>query len=277
MSKTKVVLLGTGTPRMIPDRYMSSLAIIVDENAYIVDCGSGILERLSHARAKGISALESKNLTHLFLTHFHPDHTVGLPGFIISPWNLGREKLSVFGPKGTKKMVDNVLLAFEDGINEHLNHGPKPLPELKVDTQEFLGGVIYKDDVLEVEAIPVDHGTFNAFAFKFVTADKTIVVSGDTTTPIKALNEAAKDCDILIHEAFCEDAINRQPKQYRDYMKLVHTSGRNLGKVAAEINPKKLVLTHQILFDSNENDLLNEVKENFKGELFYGNDLDVFE
>ena len=95
---TKVVLLGTGTPRMVPNRYMSSLVIIVDDKAYVVDCGSGVLERLSQARAMGLNALDNKNLTQLFITHFHPDHTVGLPGFIISPWNLGREKLGIYGP-----------------------------------------------------------------------------------------------------------------------------------------------------------------------------------
>jgi len=274
---TKVVLLGTGTPRMVPNRYMSSLVIIVDDKAYVVDCGSGVLERLSQARAMGLNALDNKNLTQLFITHFHPDHTVGLPGFIISPWNLGREKLGIYGPRGIKNMVDNVLKAFELGINEHLNHGPKPLNDIVIDVQEFTSGTIYKDELVEVEAIPVEHGTFNAFAFKFTTPDKTIVISGDTTSPIAALNEAAKNCDILVHEVFCETAINQQPKQYRDYMKSVHTSGRDLGKIAAQINPKKLVLTHQILFNSTEEDLLDEIKENYKGELFFSNDLDVFE
>lgn len=276
-SKTQVILLGTGTPVMTPGRYQSSTAIIVNEQPYIIDCGSGILERLSHARDKGLSALANPNLTKLFLTHFHPDHTVALPGFLIAPWNMGRkDPLEVYGPSGTQNIIDTVLKAFQPGIKEHLHHGPKPLKPIETKIQEIREGIIYIDDNVEVEAIRVSHGTFEAYAYKFTTADKTVVISGDTC-PCPNLYEKAKNCDILVHEVYCESAMPEMPKQYQDYFKSVHTGSIELGKIANEVNPGLLVLTHQIQYNKTPEDIVNEVRMNYQGELAYGNDLDIFE
>ncbi|MBQ4913268.1 MBL fold metallo-hydrolase [Maribacter sp. MMG018] len=280
-SRTKVVLLGTGTPVMVSGRYQSSLAIIVDETSYIVDCGSGILERLSNARARGIKGLENKKLTRLFITHFHPDHTVGLPAFMICPWNAERwDTLKIFGPKGIEKKVNGLLDVFEDGINEHLNSNPKFMSPIDIEPKAYTQGIIYKDDLVKVEAIPVEHGNLEAYAFKFITPDKTIVVSGDTC-PRGELYEKAMDCDILVHEVYCESAIKKGKGVVQEYFKRVHTGGVELGKVANRIKPKKLVLTHQIAYglsnEEAEKQILKEVQMNFSGEVIYGNDLDVIE
>lgn len=277
-SRTKLVLLGTGTPIMVPNRYQSALAIIADEQPYIVDCGSGILQRLADARAKGIKALANENLTRLFITHFHPDHTLGLPGFLIAPWNMHRtETIKIIGPKGIQKMVDGLFEVYKSGINEHLHHGPKPLSPIKTDINEIQNeGIIYTDDKVEVEAIKVSHGTFEAYAYKFKTPDKTIVISGDTR-PVDMLYEKAKNCDILVHEVFCETAMPEMPQMYQDYFPKVHTGGIQLGKIAQEINPKLLVLTHQIYYKRPAEDIISEIRQNYDGNLVYGNDLDVFE
>lgn len=274
-SETHVVLLGTGTPVMIPDRFQSALAIIVNGQPYIVDCGSGILERLSQARSKGIGALANQNLTKLFLTHFHPDHTVALPGFLIAPWNMGRKSLDIYGPKGTKKLINGILEVYDEGIKEHLYRGPKPLDPIKTDITEIQDGYIYKDQNVIVEAIQVEHGSFEAYAFKFIAKDKTIVVSGDTA-PINKLYEKAKGCDILIHEVFCESVLPELTQKYQDYFRKVHTGSIELGKIAEEVKPGQLVLTHQITYKKNKQDIINEIRENYSGKLAYGNDLDVF-
>lgn len=276
MSRTKVVLLGTGTPVMTPGRYQSSLAITVDEQAYIIDCGSGILQRLADARANGVNELANQNLTKLFITHFHPDHTLGLPGFLIAPWNMGRkDPLKIFGPKGTEEMVNGILSVYAAGINEHLHHGPKPLDPIQTNIKEIHAGLIYSDGIVEVEAILVSHGTFEAYAFKFTTPDKTIVISGDTC-PVEILYEKAKGCDILIHEVFCETSMAELPEKYQAYFREVHTGSIALGKIAQRVNPKLLVLTHQIAYHKSKEDIINEIRENYSGELAYGNDLDIF-
>ena len=109
----QVVLLGTGTPNADPQRSGPAVAIIVNNTAYLVDFGPGVVRRAVAASNKtGIVALEAKNLKRAFLTHLHSDHVVGYPDLIFTPWVLGRdEPLDVYGPPGTQTMTDHLLLA----------------------------------------------------------------------------------------------------------------------------------------------------------------------
>jgi ribonuclease Z len=90
-SSTKVVLLGTGTPAATPDRSGPATAIVVNDTAYLVDFGPGVVRRASAAAAgSGITALQPTRLQIAFVTHLHSDHTVGCADLIFSPWTLGR-------------------------------------------------------------------------------------------------------------------------------------------------------------------------------------------
>ena len=103
-NRTKVVLLGTGTPVPDPDRSGPATAVVVDDVAYIVDLGPGVVRRArAAAMARGLKALEPTNLRIAFLTHLHSDHTIGFPDLIFTPWTMGRRvPLEVYGPKGLK-------------------------------------------------------------------------------------------------------------------------------------------------------------------------------
>ena len=182
--------------------------------------------------------------------------------------------MEVFGPTGTREMIEGILSTFQIGINEHLYHGPKNLDNLRVDANDFNEGVIYKDELVEVEAIRVMHGAFDAYGYKFNTPDKTIVLSGDTR-PVPELYRKASNCDLLIHEVYCEGEIQQFPQRFREYFKEVHTSGTELGRIAQEVNPGLLVLTHQTLYDRTKEELIDEIRANYKGKLIFGNDLDL--
>jgi ribonuclease BN (tRNA processing enzyme) len=119
--RTLVVLLGTGTPNAEPEKAGSSIAIIVDSTAYIVDVGPGIVRRANAARQNGITALTPSNLKKLFVTHLHSDHTLGYPDLIFTPWVLERdEPLEVYGPPGIEAMTRNILEAWDDDIRTRL-------------------------------------------------------------------------------------------------------------------------------------------------------------
>src|SRR6266853_5910572 len=90
-TRTKVVLLGTGTPVPDPDRSGPATAIAVDDRAYLVDFGPGVVRRASAAAARGIQAVRPENLKVAFVTHLHSDHTAGYPDLIFTPWVIGRK------------------------------------------------------------------------------------------------------------------------------------------------------------------------------------------
>lgn len=274
---TKLILLGTGTPNMEPTRYQSSLAVVVDGQPYVVDCGGGTVQRLSQARANGHDALASANLTHLFLTHLHPDHTVGLPDFIMAPWVEGRKRpLSVFGPQKTDRLITAILFGYELGIAEHRD-GLAPINHpLVVQPYHITPGIIHQDERVTVEAFPVSHGGLEAYGLKFTTADKTIVISGDTC-PTEALVQHAAGCDILVHEVYSAEAWQSRPTDWQQYHKAVHTSTVELAEIANKTRPGQLVLVHQLTWGITPAQLVAEITARYDGAVVSGNDLDVFE
>ena len=121
---TRVVMLGTGTPNVDPDRSGPAVAIVVDSSTYIVDAGPGIVRRAAAAK------IAMPSLRVAFLTHLHSDHTLGLPDLMFSPWVLGRTvPLDVYGPPGTTAMVDHLQAAYAEDIEIRL-HGGEPSNKL---------------------------------------------------------------------------------------------------------------------------------------------------
>lgn len=290
-NETKLVLLGTGTPNADPDRSGASVAIVVGENAYIVDFGSGVVRQAAKAYRKGVHALLAKNLKTAFLTHLHSDHTTGYADLIFTPWVLEREEpLKVFGPKGLKSMTDHILKAYKRDIDERI-YGLEPANEngWKVDVTEINPGIIFKDEKVTVEAFNVKHGSFEAYAYKFHTPDKTIVISGDTA-PLASMVDIAKDCDILLHEVYHGEGFKSRSEDWKKYHSSVHTSSYELGEIAERANPKLLVLYHQLYMmnmqseDENlskeielrDRELVEEIKTKFSGNVVSGKDLDIF-
>ncbi len=73
----RVIVLGTGNPSADPERWGPALAVVVNNRAYLVDCGPGVVRRAAAAEKNGIAALKAKELKIVFVTHLHSDHTLG--------------------------------------------------------------------------------------------------------------------------------------------------------------------------------------------------------
>ena len=115
--RAQVVLLGTGTPGPDPDRSGPATAIAIDDRAYLVDFGPGVVRRAAAAAAKGVQAVRPVNLRVAFVTHLHSDHTVGYPDLIFTPWVIGRrDALQVYGPHGLKAMTNHLIRAWDEDI-----------------------------------------------------------------------------------------------------------------------------------------------------------------
>jgi ribonuclease BN (tRNA processing enzyme) len=238
-SRTQVVLLGTGNPGPSPERSGPATAIIVNGQPYLVDFGAGVVRRAAAAQQKGINALNPINIGHAFVTHLHSDHTVGYPDLIFTPWVVGRKvPLEVHGPPGIKAMTDHVLAAWADDIK--IRNGPieRDLPEHSVDgyrvnAHEISPGVVYKDGNVTVTAFSVKHGEWGprAFGYRFQTADRTIVITGDTS-PSESVVEQCSGCDILMHEVYTEAGYAKASPEWQRMRRAYHTSSRQLGELA---------------------------------------------
>ncbi len=277
-NRTRVVLLGTGTPNADPDRSGPSVAIVVGDTPYLVDCGPGVVRRAAAAYQKGIEALEPRKLRYLFVTHLHSDHTVGLPDLMLTPWVLERDQpLVIHGPPGIRRMTDHLLQAYDEDIRLRLD-GLEPANHegFKVEVHEIQPGVIFQDDHVTVRAFPVTHGSWkHAFGFRFDTRDRSVVVSGDTT-PCPSLIEHAQGCDILLHEVYSQAGFERRPPEWQRYHCAFHTSTVELAQIAREVRPGLLILYHQLFWGQTDEDLLTEIRATYDGPVVSGRDLDVF-
>ncbi|UCD75869.1 MAG: MBL fold metallo-hydrolase [Phycisphaerales bacterium] len=275
---TQLVLLGTGTPNADPDRSGPAFAIVVNGTPYLVDCGPGIVRRAAAAHRNGVEGLAVAKLDRVFITHLHSDHTIGYPDLILTPAVLGRPgPLEAYGPPGLAKMTDHLLAAYDEDIRRRVDGFEEGNPEAyKVNVHEFEPGVIYEDGNVKVIAFPVPHaGWEHAFGFRFETPDRIIVISGDTT-PCPELVEQARGCDILVHEVYSTAAFADRSPKWQKYHANAHTSSHQLAEIARQVRPGLLVLTHQLLWGTAEEELLAEIREIYDGEVRSGRDLDSF-
>ena len=287
---TKLVLLGTGTPPADPDRSGPASAVVVNGTPYLIDFGAGVVRRAKAAMAeRGIDALDPVKLRVVFLTHMHSDHTVGYPDLILTPWVLGRKvPLEVYGPTGIKDMTTHILEAYRvDFESRHKQYeeglyavGSFPAGHA-VNAHEIKPGVVYQDANVKVTAFATRH-TMESYAYRFETADRSIVFSGDTN-PAQGTIDACNGCDVLVHEVLTLDWLSRRP-DFAEYARRYHTTTPQLAELATKARPKLLVLYHASIawrpvVDSQRSRpevLLAEMMQHYRGHVVVGRDLDVY-
>jgi ribonuclease BN (tRNA processing enzyme) len=275
---TKVVCLGTGTPNPDPDRFGPATAVVVNDTPYVVDAGAGVVRRVTTAAKMGIPGMSVPKLTRLFITHLHSDHTIGYPDFIFTPAVTGRtEPLEVYGPPGLEAMTDHILEAWKEDMDIRIHGLERGVARAyEVHVHEVTNGLVYQDANVRVRAFEVEHGSWpHALGYRFETADRTIVISGDTTKS-DAILENAKAADVLVHEAYSADALTRRTPEWQKYHSTFHTSGPDLGAIANRVQPKLLVLYHVLAFSATPEEVLAEVQRVYKGKVVLGKDFSVY-
>ena len=145
----KVTLLGTGSPTLSAERMGPCTLVEAGSEKLLFDAGRGCAIRLAQARVPW------RELTHVFLTHLHADHTFALPDLYDMGWILGRvDPLEVHGPVGTGEMLTAMIRAIDPDIASRLRSVPTRKPPAYRVT-EIQPGVVYEHGGMKVTAFDV--------------------------------------------------------------------------------------------------------------------------
>jgi ribonuclease Z len=176
-AQTTVVLVGTGGPELTPERQGEATLVEAQGQMLLFDAGRGVLDGLYRSRVR------PQDVTRVFLTHLHSDHIEGLPGLWMTPWFLlGRKTpLEIWGPVGTKQMVDGMREMFAHDV-EHRPNASAKAEYLDIAVHEVSAGVVYDRGGVKVTAIGVEHADGDpAFGYVVETGEARILLTGDCT------------------------------------------------------------------------------------------------
>lgn len=272
----RVTLLGTGCPVVSTERYGPAQVLRHGSSALLIDCGSGVTQRLLAA------GLSGRDLEALLLTHLHSDHIVDLFQLIVSAWHQGRDRPQrVFGPRGTRAYVEGLMALWRPELEQRIVHEARPsTAALEVEVTEIDGGQRLDIGDFAVQVVEVDHQPVKqAFGFVFAPAGEQgprIVLSGDTRR-CAALITAAQGAEVLVHEVMIHREMpvieGVRTAETLANVASYHTLSDQVGKIAAEAGVGCLVLTHFVPPACDRQALLDEVAADFAGPLLIGEDL----
>jgi ribonuclease BN (tRNA processing enzyme) len=283
------IVLGSGKPEPTPHRFGPAGVVLANNVPYLIDAGEGVWRAIAKAAAahdgRFIDALAPQRLTRLFITHFHSDHTVGLPSLLLLPWTCGRTSpLDIYGPMGTKHLISALLDAYRADIQERV-HGPEQKNDTgwRATAHDIAGpGIVYSDENVEVAAFHHPHGSFEQnLGYRFTTQERTFVWAGDGVASESYL-AAVADADVLFSDV-APDKKDLADTPWRgsekDLSKAFHILSHTLASVATRANVKTIALHHEQNYYVDQYDveaLVREVKQSFPGDVYSARDGDVF-
>lgn len=278
-SDFKVTLLGTGTPVPVPDRFGPSTLIEAGGQKLLIDAGRGAAIRLDQL---GVPIGE---LDALFLTHYHSDHTVGIPDLWLTGWleahfGTRTEPLRVIGPTGAKTLMKHLERAYALDVKIRIEDEKLAPRGAAIAVEEFSSdGVVYESHGVRVVTFEVDHGEAikPAYGYRIEYDGRAVVVSGDTRFNRNVIKYGA-GADLLVHEV----AIARPELLAEPFIQRImahHTMPDDAGRVFAQARPKLAAFTHLVFLASKSfppatvDDLIAETRRTYDGPLVAGEDL----
>lgn len=264
----RVIFLGTGGS--LPTRNRNPSAIMVNREGELLlfDCGEGTQQQMMRART-GMMSLSS-----IFISHFHADHFLGIPGLIQTMSFMGREEpLFIYGPEGTREFTE-LFKAFGFFNFKYEIYGIPLTPGDIVERKDYviralktehgipsLGyalienprpGRFNRGKAVELGIPPgplfaeLQKGNSLEVDGRLVKPEdvmgplrpgRTIVYSGDTR-PCASILEASRDADLLIHDCSFSDEMKDWAEESG------HSTAGEVAALAKEAGVRRLILTH---------------------------------
>jgi len=276
----RLILLGTrGGPRVgASGRNNPSTLILVNDVPYVIDCGYGTTRQLL---AAGVSL---DHLRYIFITHHHSDHNLEFGTVFYNAWVTGLSvRIEAYGPVGLEEMTKNFFDYMKLDIDVRMEDEGRSDPRKLILAHDInKAGVVLQNDDVKVSACEVHHPMVKqAYAYRFDSKDRSIVISGDTAYAPE-LAEFAKGADVLVHEVMylpgIENLVKRLPNatRLREHLLASHTVPEDVGKIAASAKVKTLVLTHFVPGDDpsiTDEQWTEGVLKHFNGRIVVGKDL----
>jgi ribonuclease Z len=283
-SDFKVTLLGTGSPTPRADRFGPSTLVEAGPQKLLFDAGRGVPIRLRQLN------VQLGKINVLFLTHYHSDHTSGIPdvwlsGWLPAPYGRRTTPFHVIGPVGAKVLMSNLERAYALDVKIRIEDQKLPPAGIATIVEEFdKDGIVYEKDGVEVIAFAVEHGPAikPAVGYRVEYKGRSVTLSGDTRYDQHVIKYGTGS-DVLIHEVGSgkpELLATSIPVQ-----RIIahHTTPREAGLVFSQTKPKMAVYTHLVL-QSNERfpeptlaEVIAETRQTYSGPLMVGEDLMSFE
>jgi len=284
----RVTFLGTGGTLPTPNRNPSAVLINREGDMILFDCGEGTQQQMMRAKT-------GMKLTSIFITHFHADHFLGIPGLIQTMSFNGRtEPLDIYGPRWTKQLV---RLLIELGYYKL---------GFQIKAHELEGGDVIDREGYSIKAVATDHGVPS---LGYVLEEKTrtgrfnreraielgipvgpmfsklqrgepvtvngrvimpsevigpgrpgrkIIYTGDTR-PCEPIARESTGADLLIHDGTLADELREWALETR------HSTAGEAASLAKEANVRQLVLTHiSSRYSEDTGPLLRDAKKVFE-------------
>ena len=282
---TELVLLGTaGAPLPVAGRGGISSALVVGDRVFVIDCGRGSPSAFADAGLR-FSRLEAVFLTHLHVDHVGDLPGMLLYGWGVRTGDDGPlPPIRVYGPPrphllpdgdaafhrettihperpapGSADLVDSLLAGYAYHLNVMPLDARMPDPgalvrAVNIPVRARTGGhpparlTVMEDDAVRVTAIPVMHGhVMPALAYRFDTADGSVVFSGDTTVD-DGLIALAQGADILVHQVADLGYLERHGVTGEALRRMagLHTDVSEVGSVAERARVGELILSHYL-------------------------------
>ena len=241
------VFLGSSGAIPSISRDTTSLAFVGDDSVILVDCGGSPVQKLLAA------SVDPARLTHVVITHTHPDHAYGLPSLLQNLLLLKRTApLGLYCRTEHVATLDRLLELF--GLWRRLTFR---LEILGVEPRE--GEELLRTPSFVVTASPNAHGAMPNLALRVAVPDKNrAVVYSSDTEPCEAVARLGRGADILIHEATFPE---------RDRGRFgAHSTAAEAGQIAARAGVQRLILAHiEALYHGEVEALAAEARRHFTG------------
>ena len=274
----KITLLGTGSP--LPSATCAGPATLVQAAGQniLVDAGRGVIMRLVGA------ACPPAFVSAVFLTHLHSDHICDLNDVITTRWisTPAATPLPIYGPVGTKKMVDGILAMLSQDETYRLDHHAdlRAAGGMKVDVHEIEAGASFSIGDVAISVHATDHRPVGpTIGFRIENEGTVAAIAGDTI-PCDGLYTMCADADFYVQTVLREDLVRvfaplvPTGDRFLDILDY-HSTVQQAAQTATKCGVKTLVLTHFVpaIQPGQEDEWRAMAAEHFSGEIIVGPDL----